>query len=850
MLANALAIPVANGHYDELHDQVMGSPGEAQAALAPAAHWREFFNALGPDGLADLSRRQQALEHQIRSNGVTYNVYADAKGAQRPWSLDLFPLIIAPASWQQIEVGVLQRVRLLEAVLADAYGPQQLLRQGLLPPALVQGHPGYLQALHGVQPLGGTRLHIVAFDLARGPDGLWWVTAQRTQAPSGLGYLLENRLAIARQFPRAFEAMQVQRLAGTYQALVQGLKQMSGQGDGARIALLTPGPYNETFFEHAYLARYLGLDLVQGQDLTVREQRLYRKTLHGLEPVHGLLKRLDDDFLDPLELRADSTLGVPGLLQAVRAGHVLLANAPGSAWLESPALLGFMPALAQHVLGQTLELPALPSWWCGEAAALADVLPRLRDCVLKPTYPTPSSSPAPTATLVRNLNHEQQQSWAQRLQQNSEAYTAQAYLPLSQMPTWQVQQAAERIVPRSMLLRVFAVSDGPQSWRVLPGGMARIASTHADITSMQHGGSSADVWALTRADQPVDTTTLLTPRLSASSLAQQQRTVTSRAAEQLFWLGRHTERVENALQLSRLTLDQLHSERSTSARLLDWLARLAQRSFLLPAAVNPTGLTQDALARALVDGLADTHLSGSVGTNLLHIRQNAFAVRERLSHEHWQLIVQAQEDFFRRYANRQRTHQHQSLEVLRVLDRTSSALAAITGAQLDRMSRDDGWRLLMIGRLLERLEFLAGALQQALHSTSVHEPSGFEALLALFDSTISFRTQYQQSQDLAPLLNLLVLDLDNPRSLGWICKTLRGRLARLAACASDELAPLSLQLPDPQRWQLQQLCPDDESSPTQLLELLEELGLVARAVSEDISAQYFSHAGPTRQLGL
>ena len=377
-----LALPADPGHFDELRG------GQDQGI---AAHWSAFFEYLGNEGYADLDHRAASLARQIRDNGVSYNVYADASGPQRPWSLDLFPLIITPAQWRQVEAGVLQRVRLLEGVMADVYGEQALLQGGLLPPALVQGHPGYLRPMHGVQPVGGTHLHIVAFDLARGADGLWWLVSQRTQAPSGLGYMLENRLSISRQFPQAFEGMRVQHLAATYRALVDNFKRiiasMTADGSDGHIALLTPGPYNETYFEHAYLARYLGLTLVEGHDLTVRDGKLYLKTLGGLERVHGLLKRLDDEFLDPLELRADSTLGIPGLLQAIRAGNVLVANAPGSAFLESGALLGFLPALAQALLGEKLLLPALPTWWCGERAILDDVLQRLGSAVIKPTYP-------------------------------------------------------------------------------------------------------------------------------------------------------------------------------------------------------------------------------------------------------------------------------------------------------------------------------------------------------------------------------------------------------------------------------------------------------------------------------
>ena len=343
------------------------------------APWNSFFEHLGADGIGDLNRRAHNLQRQIRDNGVTYNVYADAaKGLQRPWALDLFPMLVSPQDWAHIEAGVLQRARLLNSVMADLYGPRELLKRAMLPAALVQGHPGYLRAMQGVRPPGDTWLNIVAFDLAHGPDGTWSVVGQRTQAPSGLGYLLENRIAIARQFPKAFSGMKVQRLAASYSALVDGIKKMAPEGDNARIALLTPGPYNETYFEHAYLARYLGLTLVEGNDLTVRDQRLYLKTLRGLEPVNALIKRLDDEWLDPLEMRSDSTLGVPGLMQVLRAGNLLLANAPGSAPLESSALLGFLPAISRHLLDEELLLPSLNTWWCGEDAALREVLPLLK----------------------------------------------------------------------------------------------------------------------------------------------------------------------------------------------------------------------------------------------------------------------------------------------------------------------------------------------------------------------------------------------------------------------------------------------------------------------------------------
>ncbi|MES2424838.1 MAG: circularly permuted type 2 ATP-grasp protein, partial [Pseudomonadota bacterium] len=587
-LAAALAQAALAGHFDELRGTTAASANapETEATkpvLTPA--WHDFFDHLGLDGLSDLNRRTVQLERQIRDNGVTYNVYADSHGPQRPWSLDLFPMVIDAKSWQQVEAGVLQRVGLLEKVLDDVYGPQTLLQKGLLPPALVQGHPGYLRAMRGVTPPGGTHLHVAAFDLARGPDGNFWVVSQSTQAPSGLGYLLENRLAISRLFPQAFQSLHIQRLAGTYRALVDSMKQQSGAGADAHIALLTPGPYNETYFEHAYLARYLGLTLVEGSDLTVRDQRVYLKTLRGLEPVHGLLKRLDDPFLDPVELRADSRLGVPGLLQAVRAGNVLVANAPGAGFLESAALLGFMPALSRHFGCESLLLPALPTWWCGERAAMEQALPRLRESVIKPTYVGYRDHGSFHAVLGRSQSRRQLDEWAGRIVRQGDEHTVQSYLPLSQMPTWQPEpdgEAGGHIVPRSVLLRVYAVSDGAKSWRVLPGGLARIVGVGAGVASMQRGGSSADCWVMTEGE--VDKSTLLPKHGLPGAAGHGKRMVTSRAAENLFWLGRYTERTENSIRLARLVLESLNGEDQSSQPLLQWISALAVgNSLVLPS---------------------------------------------------------------------------------------------------------------------------------------------------------------------------------------------------------------------------------------------------------------------------
>lgn len=845
-LAAALAPVAASGHFDELR-----GAAATEAQHGPLAEpWRRFFSHVGHSGFADLDRRTLSLRRQVRDNGITYNVYADTHGPQRPWAVDLFPLILTPDEWAGIEAGALQRVRLLDRVMADVYGPQQLLSQGLLPSALVHGHPGYLRPLHGVQPVGGTHLHIAAFDLARDAGGHWWVVSQRTQAPSGLGYLLENRLLISRLFPEAFSDMRVQHLAATYRALLEGLRRMSPAAQDARIVLLTPGPYNETYFEHAYLARYLGITLVEGSDLTVRDTRLFLKTLSGLQPVHGVLKRLDDEFLDPLELRSDSRLGVPGLLQVLRAGNVLVANAPGSGFLESTALLGFLPALSQHLLGEELALPSVASWWCGEQAARQAALPELARSVIRPTWPGAADAAGPV--LGGELSRHELAEWAQRIQREGDSYTVQSYLPLSQIPTWRSDLGGNRISPRSVMLRVFAVSDGPQSWRVLPGGLARIATGAQEVTSMQRGGSSADVWALTRG--PVDTTTLLAAHQAAPATAHRTRQVTSRAAENLFWLGRYTERAENTIRLARLSLQGLSGEDQSSQPLLAWLSALCRAQGLVLPMVPPAAEARRVFERSLIAGLADTAHATSVGYNLRGIKSAAAAVRDRLSQEQWNLIERAEADFFQQCPSGAHAGDYSALEALRVLEVLSGHMAAMTGAQTDRMMRDDGWRLLSIGRHLERLGFLAGALNNGFATGAVHDEAGFDAVVALFDSTITFRAQYQLRHDVPALLDLLVLDSDNPRSLSWVATTLRARLAKLERHTQDADAPLlhgtraDSALFDPADVTLGGLCAQDaEGRHAALLGFLDQCVQGAWQLSERLGARYFTHSGDARQ---
>ena len=818
-LLASLAPPVEAGHWDELRS----APG----VLRPA--WRRFAQwlPLHQDLPAELDRRVAQVAAQLRRDGVTHNVFDNTGVATRPWSLALLPLLIEPADWARIEQGVVQRAALLEAMLADAYGPQRLLQQGLLPPALLLRHPGYLRPLHGVVPPGGQRLHIVAFDLARAPDGRWRVLAQRTQGPSGLGYVLHNRLTIARQFPDAFRELRVQHIASSYRRLLDTVDALAAEvagGHTPRIVLLTPGPYSETYFEHAYLARYLGLPLVEGGDLTVRGERLYLKTVEGLEPVHGVMRRLDDDWCDPLELRPDSALGVPGLLQAARAGTVVMANALGSAFLESPALQGFLPAISQRLLGEPLALPSVPTWWCGEAAAWQDVRTRLDGKVLRTTFPSGGRT-----SQIRRAG-------AAEVDADPDAWTVQDWLRYARAPIW----GQGRCTVRPALVRVYAIADGGGRWHVLPGGMTRVAAGDDGSVSMQRGGTSLDTWVLT--DGPVDTFSMLPARLSVDDIAQRQRPVSSRTGENLFWLGRYTERTEQQVRLARAILALIDADTDAAEAVLQALSDLAVRTGLAPWGVPTLVQSPQVFERALLRALGDADGAGSIAYNLAALERASQALRERLSSEQWGLIRGMDEGFVG--ALRGPGDELPALPVvLPALDQLAMQLAAVTGAQTDRMTRDHGWRLLTVGRLLERLIGLTATFQAFLEAGALRHASGIEGLLELFDSAITFRARYQRHDDLLAVADLLVLDANNPRALAGVLRRLRTELKKLPGDAERHAELLSRLPAEGAGLTLEDLRDaDDARLSAQLLALSQRLHDAALGLAEAIGGRYFTLA--------
>ncbi|BBP61767.1 circularly permuted type 2 ATP-grasp protein [Pseudomonas sp. St316] len=815
--------PLTTGTYHELLDD--------NGAVRP--HWRRLFDQLQRSTPAHLIQRQALLARQIQENGVTYNVYADPKGADRPWELDLLPHVIDPQEWKHLSAGIAQRARLLNAVLADLYGPQRLISEGLLPAELVFGHNNFLWPCQGIAPPDGSFLHLYAVDLARTPDGRWWVTADRTQAPSGAGYALENRMIVSRAFPELYRDLRVRHLSGFFRTLQETLaRQAPSDGESPLVVLLTPGRFNESYFEHLYLARQLGYPLVEGGDLTVRDATVYLKTLSGLRRVHAIMRRLDDDFCDPLELRTDSALGVPGLLEAVRQGRVLVANALGSGVLESPGLLGFLPKINQYLFGEELILPSIATWWCGEPPVLAQALEKLPQLLIKPAFPSQSFTPV----FGRDLNEAQRGQLAARMQARPYAYVAQELAQLSQAPVWQAEDG--HIQPRAIGMRVYAVS-GKDDYRVLSGGLTRVAAeADAEVVSMQRGGASKDTWVLGE-QAPGGEQWTAQRTVGVHDLVRRDPYLPSRVVENLFWFGRYCERCDDSARLLRIMLGRYVDGDDPQA--LASAVSLGESLMLLPE--------EGELHERLLAALLGDDWSFSLRSNLQRLQWAASQVRGKLSRENWQALVELQ-----REAMELETEEPDFGELLDFLNRLVMSLAALSGFALDDMTRDEGWRFLMMGRRLERLQFLSSSLAAFLRSDAVFDQAGLEWLLELGNSSITYRSRYLAVAQLIPVMDLLLLDEQNPHAVLFQLKLVARTLKRLN---DDFGAPKETALPELvtrlSRFDLR--CLENplfgeaslRAALDGLADLLQEVADVGGQVSDRLALRHFAHVDDVSQ---
>ena len=842
------------GRYDEL----CGADG------TPRAHWVKLVDLLGSWQPAELVERWEQARQVIRDNGVTYNIHDEGAAEQRPWVLDPIPLVIAGDDWARLEVGINQRARVLDALAADLYGPQHAIREGLVPPELVFGNPAFLRCCHGMTLPGGRWLHLYAAVISRNHDGKWVAVGDRTGVPQGLGYALENRLVVSRLLPAVFQDCNVERLAPFFIALRAMLRGLAPGRDIPRIALQSPGPRSRTYFEDAYLARYLGYTLVEGGDLAVRDDRVSLKTLGGLVTMDVLLRRVPDAECDPLELDGAALGGTPGLVQAVRRSRVAIANAIGARLVESPGFSEYLPAISRRLLGEELVLPSPESWWCGIPRNLSHVLAHLDTCVIEPIesprgikrYVPATMDAAARANLVAEVTA------------RPRAWVGREMVERSAAPCWN----GSGIVPASVLLRCFSVAtaDGYQSMR---GGLARmsaVAGGAGDEFLLSSEGSK-DVWVLSQG--PVAPVSLLRGAGEAVPLRRSGNDLPSRVADHLCWLGRHVERAENAVRLLRAVATRIASESNQESAIE---AALLLGSLADPPEVNAAWLepgrrtTPREIALEIQANVFDETRPGSVLSSIRSMWRMASVVRDRISIDSFKVLARVRSDCPSRPPP-----SRSGSDVLTILDRLILDLSAFAGLGMESMTRGPGWRFLDMGRRIER----AASMVQLLRATLVPPTPAplrvdvsradtsradalrpdavrlWEMLLEIADSLMTYRNRYLNVLEPASLIDLLVIDETNPRSIGFQVAALADHVKQLPR---DESSPVlsgeeravmaatsQLRLADVHSL----AAVDPDGARSQLGGMLGRLDASLRTLSESITHRYLVHSAPRRRLG-
>jgi uncharacterized circularly permuted ATP-grasp superfamily protein/uncharacterized alpha-E superfamily protein len=728
------------------------------------AHWTFMEEVLNDPESAWAESQDESIRRLLRENAVTYF----SNGLKRPWQLDGLPFILEAAEWEFLKTGLIQRARLLNRIVADLYGSTTLLR-GQLPQALAFANPNYLLPSCGYRPPDGVYLSLLAFDLGRSPDGQWRVLSNRTEAPSGLGYALENRMIMSRSVPDLFERGNIARLAHFFRSYSAALQRLGGEsetGDGLSV-MLSAGPDQSTYFEQTFLGRYLGFPIVEGADLTVQRGKVYLKTLEGLKPISLILRQIESSDTDPMELNAQSMQGAPGLLRAASQGRVMVSNAIGSGVVENDAIMSFLPGLAEDLLGESLLLPSLATWWCGQPEELDHVTSNLNRLVIRHAFERkPLLASGVLTYLAPDVSTDDDAELAERIRLAPYGYVGREPIQLSTVPYWNPAGFWEA-APMTLRMYVAATSEG---YQVLPGGLARVATSGGDI--------SKDVWLPRHKGDEVT-------RLPATTLPTRRsdRDLPSRTADDLFWLGRYLERTEGAVRLYRSLFRYINGEGDISDQpvALSILTRLLASMDYLSAhrARRAASAGRVAVEQELWNILFDPESEDGLATVLANVSRTAEHVRERLSRDAWRLFENL------RQTPQLRWRVHTAADVVRLLDDLIEKLSAVNGQIHENMTRGYGWRLLDSGRRLERSQYMVRVIREL--CTREDQPADALALLLdACDSILTHRTRYQTNPTLATVLDLLLIDNSNPRALVHQVEALQRHIATMPKFEHDQ----------------------------------------------------------------
>jgi len=771
--------------------------------------WTPLLDELDELGGTDLQLAAREVARLLEDDGVTYTATPASSisildrqppprevelAHAKPWQLDPVPLIMDAAEWSALEVGVVQRAELLAAILADLYGTQRLLAEQHLPAAAVFDHDEFLRPLVGIESFSQQRLFMLAADLGRDASGQWKVMADRTQAPSGAGYAMQNRRVVSRVLPEMYHRAHLYRLTPFFHAMRMALVDAAPRGvEDPKVVVLSPGPLSETAFDQAFVASLLGFPLVEGSDLTVRGGRVWLRALGKLEPVDVILRRVDSTWADPLELRAGSRLGTSGLVTAVRQGNVSVVNNLGSGALENPALLPFLPELCQRLLGEPLRLPSVDTWWCGDEASLSHVLSAMDAMVIRPI-----SRNAGRSVRVSALTRAQRETLVARVKDAPHRFVGQEVLKLSSAPT----SDHDRLVRRNVVLRTFAVRHG-RSYTAMLGGLARVtdgARSGSDaLVTPAEGGVAKDVWVVS--PDPIAAAQPGAPLPSTHPGAPLPRThpaayagvpgstaLVPRVLSDLYWFGRYAERTEDLLRLVLATrtvaietdLDVTHGHA------LEVLLRAVTDVSTTYPGFTRSGRVMTAELREL---LLDRRRLGTAAQSLAALSLAAQGVRDQLSADVW--MVMAEID--RALSGLAAAPHDQGLQLAETCERVLSGLLGLAGIVSENMVRDSGWYLLDTGRGLERALQLVSLLEATLVEERAPETDRMvvEAVMAAAESIVTFRRRYRGRTEIDAVVELLLVDQQNPRSLAYQLNRIEADL-RAVPSASTTSRPLRL----------------------------------------------------------
>lgn len=830
------------------YDEIFTAEGEIRA------HWKYFIDSLQKLGVNELERRWQEAHRLLRDNGVNYSdYYSSVKKNHRPWQLDPIPMLMSQQEWEHIERGLIQRAELMSLLFNDLYGDKESLRKGLLPIELIAGHPNFLRPCVGIKQIPRHRLPFYAVDLVRASSGELWAMADRTQMPAGAGYALENRLVMSRVLPSLFRDSHVHRLSLFFRTLRSTLASMSNRDDH-RIVMLTAGDNYSggSYFEDVYLAKYLGYTLVQGGDLTVREGKVCLKTLNGLQHVDVILRRINDNDCDPLELNQHSYVGVAGLLQSLRLGAVAMANPLGGSILENSGLLAFLPKLARYFLGEDLLINSPQTWWCGDRKSRDHVLANLDTLLIKQTVRNVHS----TTIRSKLLSGKQRELLTEQILKHPYRYVGTEEITHSSVPIF----ANSRLEPRPVAMRTFITST-ETGYMVMPGGLARVATGRdSPVVSTRNVRISKDIWITAAAPEHVLNLAAATKSSQSHVVFEGQNELPSRVAENLFWLGRYAERAEGTIRLLRTVLLYLADpydfptpiQQPSAHNLLHNLLRAVTcltetyPGFMGEGAAERLAQPESELRSIFLD----KDRVGGLSSTLQFLVNAAGSIRERVSPDMWRVINRIDEQL-------QRLQGETKVDILPELDDLITALAAFSGLSVESMTHGQGWKFLIIGRRIERGQHLVNLLKTILCNVNEDDTAMMEHLLGITDSLLTYRRRYRSQPEAYAVLELVLQSERNPHAIGYQLERIERYIRELPGNAQIYCSPMGkillealtlIRLADMDT--LAQVTTDPVAGDfrKELEQLLIKVGDLLVHLSEIVSNSYFTHAEIPRQL--